>query len=159
MEQTTEQTTREDPRARNDNRERIPAAPVRVATVAKKVSFVERLREARPSKKTVFGLMVAAAALTMIVGFNWGGWITGGTGQERVATGAQDAVTLRLAPICVAQFDLDPQKAMKLGELKAITSSWERPDYVKKQGWATMPGEKTADSDVANECTKLLMGS
>ena len=54
---------------------------------------------------------------------------------------------------------LDPQQASKLAELKAITSSWERPDYVKKQGWATMPGEKTPDNDVAAACTKLLMGS
>ncbi len=159
MEQKTEQAIREDPRARNDNRERIPVATVRGPIVPKKVSFVEKLREARPSKKTVFGLMAAAAVLTMIVGFNWGGWLTGGTSQQRVDTGAQDAVTLRLVPICVAQFNLDPQKASKLDELKAITSSWERPDYVKKQGWATMPGEKSPDNDVASACTKLLMES
>ena len=159
MAQTTEQEGREDPRASNDNRERKPVATVRGPTVPKKVSFSEKLREARPTKKLVFGLMVATAVLTMIVGFNYGGWVTGGTSQQRADTGAQDAVALRLAPICVAQFALDPQQASKLAELKAITSSWERPDYVKKQGWATMPGEKTADNDVASECAKLLMGS
>ena len=30
-------------------------------------------------------------------------------------------------------------------------------DYVKKQGWATMPGEMEADGKVADECAKLLM--
>jgi len=159
MAQTTEQAGQEDPRSSNDNRERIPVATVRGPTVPKKVSFNEKLREARPSKKIVVGLMVATAALTMIVGFNWGGWVTGGTSQQRVTTGAEDAVALRLVPICVAQFNSDPQQAPKLVELKAITSSWERPDYVKKQGWATMPGEKTPDNDVAAACTKLLMGS
>ena len=79
--------------------------------------------------------------------------------MQRADTGAQDAVALRLVPICVAQFNSDPQQAPKLVELKAITSSWERPDYVKKQGWATMPGEKTPDNDVAAACTKLLTGS
>ena len=159
MDQKTEQAAREDPRSSNDNRERIPVATVRGPTVPKKVSFNEKLREARPTKKIVFGLLVATAALTMMVGFNWGGWVTGGTSQQRVDTGALDAVALRLVPICVAQFNLDPQQAPKLAELKAITSSWERPDYVKKQGWATMPGEKTPDNDVAAACAKLLMGS
>ena len=159
MDQTTEQTGRDDPRSSNDNRERTPVATVRKPIVPKKVSFSEKLREARPSKKIVAALMVATAVLTMIVGFNWGGWVTGGTSQQRVTTGAEDAVALRLVPICVAQFNADPQQASKLVELKAITSSWERPDYVKKQGWATMPGEKTPDNDVASACTKLLMGS
>ncbi len=157
MEQKTDQQMREDPRAWNDSRERNPAAPVKSPTVAKEPSFIEKLREARPSKKVAFGLMVAAAVLTLIVGFNWGGWITGGTGLQRVTTGAQDAVTLRLVPICVAQFDQDPQKAQKLDELKAIKSSWEQPTYVEQQGWATMPGEKSPASGVADACAKLLV--
>jgi len=159
MDQKTDRAVQEEPRARNDNREKAPATTVRSAPVPKQLSSLEKLRETRPSKKTVFGLMVAAGILTMIVGFNWGGWITSGTAKERINTGAIDAVTMRLAPMCVAQFNLDPQKTAKLGELKAITSSWERPDYVKKQGWATMPGESSADNDVANACTKLLMES
>lgn len=159
MEQQTEQQVREDPRASNDNRERLPVAPARATTVVKAPSFREKMNEIRPSKKVTFGLMVAAAVLTMIVGFNWGGWITGGTAVQRADTKAQEAVILRLTPMCVAQFNLDPQKSAKLLELKAITSSWDRPDYVKKQGWATMPGEKTPDSDVATECAKLLIGS
>jgi hypothetical protein len=159
MDQKAEQIMRDDPRSSNDNRERIPVATVKGPTVPKQVSFSEKLREARPSKKIVAALMMATAVLTMLVGFNYGGWVTGGTSQQRVDTGAQDAVALRLVPICVAQFNSDPQQAPKLAELKAITSSWERPDYVKKQGWATMPGEQTPDNDVAAACTKLLMGS
>jgi len=139
MEHKMEQTGREDPLAWNDNRERRLVAPVPAIIVTKAASFREKLREARPPKKAVFGLMVAAAVLTMIVGFNWGGWVAGGTVQQRVDTGARDAVVLRLVPICVTQFNLDPQKAPKLAELKAITSSWSRPDYVKKQGWAPCP--------------------
>ena len=78
MDQKPEQIMRDDPRSSNDNRERIPVATVRGPTVPKKVSFSEKLREARPSKKIVAVLMVATAVLTMIVGFNWGGWVTGG---------------------------------------------------------------------------------
>ena len=160
MEHTTEQATREDPRAWNDSRERMSVAPAKVATVVvKEPSFGEKLREAHPSKKIVFGLVVAAAVLTMIVGFNWGGWVSGDTAQKSAVKGAQAAVVLRLAPICVAQFNLDPQKASKLVELKAITSSYDRPNYVKEQGWATMPGDTMPDNGVADACAKLLIAS
>jgi len=138
----------------------MPVAPAKVATVVvKEASFSEKLREARPSKKVVFGLLVAAVVLTMIVGFNWGGWVSGDTAQKSAARGAQAAIVLRLAPICVAQFNLDPESAPKLVELKAITNSYDRPNYVKAQGWATMPGDETPDNGVADACAKLLMGS
>jgi hypothetical protein len=61
-----------------------------------------------------------------------------------------------LAPICVVQFLQDPEKDKKLKELKD-TSSWQRGDYVKKQGWATMPGEKEPDREVADACAGLLV--
>jgi len=35
--------------------------------------------------------------------------------------------------------------------------TWEKAEYVKKQGWATMPGEREPDSKVADECVKLLL--
>jgi hypothetical protein len=159
VEHKTERQEREDPRAWNDSRERQPAASARVTTAARVLGFREKVREARPSKKIVFSLMVAAALLTMIAGFNWGGWVTGGTALQRANTGARDAVLSRLTPICVAQFNLDAQRGAKLDELKAITSSRERPEYVKTQGWATMPGEQTPDNDVANACARLLMAS
>ena len=159
MESKSDQTEREEPRAWNDNRVRQPVTPAKANIVTKAAGFRETFRETRPSKKVVVGLMVAAAVLTMMVGFNWGGWMTGGAAQKMVDTGARDAVAQRLAPICVAQSNLDPQSASKLAELKAIANAWERPDYVKKQGWATMPGEETPESGVAEVCARLLLGS
>ncbi len=69
---------------------------------------------------------------------------------------AQKAVVARLAPICVEQSNQDSEKDQKLEKLKE-TQSWDRDDYVEKQGWATMPGEKEADSDVAGKCAELLV--
>ncbi len=69
---------------------------------------------------------------------------------------ADDAVVRRLALICVVQSKQDPRKGQKLKELKAL-NAYERGDYVKKQGWAKMPGEAEPDSKVADECAKLLM--
>ena len=106
-------------------------------------------------KPFVWGLVVSAV-LTMIIGFAFGGWVTGGTAQEMAEEMADEAVIDRLAPICVTQFNQDPEKDKKLQELKEI-SSYQRGDYVEKQGWATMPGEKEPDSEVANECAKRLV--
>jgi hypothetical protein len=99
---------------------------------------------------------VGAVALTLLVGFNWGGWVTGGSAQKTADLAAKDAVVQRLAPMCVAQFNMDPAKDLKLAELKA-TSTWSRGTSVEKSGWATMPGEQKPDSSVASACAKLLM--
>ena len=104
------------------------------------------------------GLWGAAggAIILAIVGFAWGGWVTGGTAQEMAEERAENAVVGRLAPICVMQFKQDSQKDQKLKDLKK-EDSWNRGDSVAKQGWATMPGEKKADSKVAEKCAELIV--
>ncbi len=122
----------------------------------KKMSLGQRWAKARATKKVVFWACVASMILTMIIGFNWGGWVTGGTAHRLAEAMAKDAVVQRLAPICVAQFNQDLGKIQKLRELKAA-SVYKRDDYVKEQGWATMPGEEKPDSKVAEACAKLLV--
>jgi hypothetical protein len=120
------------------------------------MSLGQRWSEARPSKTVVFWACVASAALTMIVGFGWGGWVTGGTARTTAEAMAHDAVVKRLAPICVLQSGKDPAKTQKLVALKE-ESVWQRGEYVSKQGWATMPGEQEADGRVAQACATLLL--
>ena len=122
----------------------------------KKRSIGQRWREAQLTKTGVFWSLMAAIVLTMIIGFAWGGWVTGGTAEKIAEKMAGDAVVLRLAPICVVQFNQDPEKYRKLNELKE-TNNWSRSDYVEKQGWATMPGEEKSDRKVADACAKLLV--
>jgi hypothetical protein len=125
----------------------------------RKKSLGERWSDFRPTKTVVFWSIMGSVVLTMIVGFAWGGWVTGGTSQKLADKTAEDAVVKRLAPICVLQFNQDPGKAAKLTELKA-TGTWQQGEYVEKQGWATMPGEAKPDSAVASECsTQLLLVS
>jgi len=125
-----------------------------------KVSFGQRWSKAQPTKTVLFWSCVACVVLTMIIGFTWGGWVTGGTAQKMAEEKAEKAVVDRLAPICVAQFNQDPGKDQKLKELEE-TDSWKRRDYVKEQGWATMPGEEKPDDTtvrkVADECVSLLI--
>ncbi|HXV98659.1 MAG TPA: hypothetical protein VEC93_09560 [Anaerolineae bacterium] len=122
----------------------------------KKASFGQRWNQARPTKMIVFWSLIAVMVLTMIVGFNWGGWVTGGTAQKMAEVTARNAVAQRLTPMCVDQFNQDPGKEQKLTELKDM-SVYKRGAYVEKQGWATMSGEAKPDRQVANECAKLLI--
>jgi len=121
-----------------------------------RVSLGRRWSEARPTKTLVFWACMASVVLTMIIGFSWGGWVTGGTARTTAETMAHDAVVKRLAPICVVQSGRDPAKAVKLVALKG-ESTWQRGEYIGKQGWATMPGEQEPDSRVAQACATLLM--
>ena len=98
---------------------------------------------------------VGGGIILAIIGFNWAGWVTGGTAEEMAEESAQIAVIARLGPICVEQFNQDPEKDQKLKKLKE-TNSWERSKFVDEQGWATMPGEKEAASGVAGKCADLL---
>ena len=102
-------------------------------------------------KNGVWGA-ICGAIMAIIIGFVWGGWVLGSNSR----TAAENAVIERLAPICVAQFNQDPDREKKLKELKDY-SSWKRDEYVRKQGWATMPGEKEPDSRVADICTDLIL--
>lgn len=106
-------------------------------------------------KLLVWGAIGGAIVLA-IIGFALGGWVTGGTAQKTAKEMADKAVIDRLAPICVLQSNQDPEKDKKLAELKEL-SSWDRSHYVEKQGWATMPGEKEPDSEVAGECAIRLV--
>jgi hypothetical protein len=122
----------------------------------KKLGYRQRWDQARPAKKVVFWFAVVAIVVVLIIGFNWGGWVTGGSARDTAVQSGKDAVILRLAPICVYQFNQDPEKDQKLTELKEV-SAYQRDDYVMEQGWATIPGEEEPDKKVADECAKLLM--
>jgi hypothetical protein len=107
-------------------------------------------------KRLVQGAVVGAAA-TMIVGFNWGGWMLGGSARTLADTTARSAVVAAVAPICVDQFQRSSDAAAHLVELKKV-STWERATFVEKGGWAVMPGSKSPDSGVAQACASLLDG-
>jgi len=99
---------------------------------------------------------VIGSVLTMILGFGWGGWMTG-SGAERVAVQRTDAaVTAALVPVCLEKSKLDPARAKKLGDLAALTSSYDQRDAVLKDGWATV-GVGEANRDVAEACVSQLL--
>jgi len=106
------------------------------------------------TKPWIQGAFVGAVVLA-IVGFSWGGWVTGGTAARNAAAASHDAVVAALAPICVERFREQPDAVVKTDAL-VKNSSWERGNMVEKSGYATMPGSKTSDSDVARACAAIL---
>ena len=105
-------------------------------------------------KPALWGAAGGAVALA-IIGFTWGGWVTGGAAAQTAKSDSDNAVVAILAPICVAQFRAQTDSGAKLTELKAV-SSYEQGSYVEKGGWANMPGSTTAVSGVARACATIL---
>jgi hypothetical protein len=119
------------------------------------------LKEAPKMKKEylkpfAWGMAVGSVVLLIVI-FSAGWVVTSSTAKANAQRISTDAVVDRLAPISVAQFMQDPNRVERLKELKGL-DSWNRAEYVQKQGWAIMPGEKESDYDVANECARRLMG-
>ena len=100
---------------------------------------------------------VIGSIITMIVGFSWGGWTTGNTARQQAMIQADTAVTTALVPICLAGKRADVAYAKKLGELTAITSSYEQTEFVMKTGWATFPGQPDPNRAVAEACASALL--
>jgi hypothetical protein len=107
------------------------------------------------TKPALWGAAGGAIALA-IVGFAWGGWVTGGASAQTAKVDSERAVVAVLAPICAAQFMAETDSVAKLTELKAV-SSYEQGSFVEKGGWATMPGSKSPVSGVARGCATLLV--
>ena len=74
---------------------------------------------------------VVGAIVVSIVGFNWGGWVTGGTAAKNSAAASHEAVVAALAPICVDRFRAQPDAVVK-ADVLVKTSSWERGNIIEK---------------------------
>lgn len=103
------------------------------------------------------GLLGAAAgaAAIMIVGFAWGGWVTGGTADKMASDMARLEVVAALVPICVEQSNQDPKVVETMAQLKDA-SSYQRSNLLMQTGWATMPGSTDPNRQVAAACMAEL---
>jgi len=121
-----------------------------------KQSVTQRWNDYQPTKSILLWACVVTAILTVIVGFNWGGWVTGGTSQT-MATDAGNAARSSLASdICVEKFKTGPDAAARLVEFKAIADSYKKRQFVEAGGWATMPGQTSPDRLGAESCAVAL---
>ena len=111
------------------------------------------------TKPVLWGVAGGAVALA-IVGFTWGGWVTGGRYAADGAQRANAAVVSALAPICADRFQRMPDASQNLVALKKV-DSWSQGAFMEKGGWATMPGSIPPEqmSQVAKACAVLVAGN
>ena len=86
----------------------------------------------RPTKGLLFWAAAAGAVATVVVGFAWGGWVTGGTAKrmaEAAAAGARDQL---VAAVCVDRFQAGGDAQAQLAALKLLQGY--RPRLVHREG-------------------------
>ena len=126
--------------------------------MAPKLGFMQRLEIYRPSKSMLGWSCVICVIATMIVGFAWGGWVTGSTAEAMATKAAQGANAQLAATLCAAQFKHGADADVQLAALTKL-DSWQRADFIKKGGWDALPGMKDPVTGSAELCAKQLTGS
>ena len=105
-------------------------------------------------KPGVYGALLGAAALA-VVGFSWGGWVTGGTAQDRAKNLSHETLTTAMVPVCLEMARSDPQRLAKLETIRAA-SRYQKRDALVDAGWATVPGADGPDRDIAQACLAAI---
>lgn len=104
------------------------------------------------TKPALWGAAAGAAALAF-VGFNWGGWTTGGKAESMAVKRVDEAVVAALAPVCVDKFVRASDATANRAALVKL-DSWTQGEYVEKGGWAaTEPVASAANAASASGTT------
>ena len=105
-------------------------------------------------KPGIYGALIGAVCVS-VLGFTWGGWVTGGTANDRAVAMSHDDVVASMVPVCLDMAQSDPARAEKLETIRAA-STYQRRDAVMTAGWATVPGTESPDRDIAQACLAEL---
>ena len=95
---------------------------------------------------------IGGAIAAIVIGFAWGGWVTGGTAVEMGTASAEAAIVLAFTPLCVAKAEQQPEKLVPLKE----ASSYQRDDFVIEAGWVDNVSENYR-TEVATACASTLV--
>ena len=100
------------------------------------------------------GASVGAVA-TMVIGFNWGGWVLGKTAENNATTLVNAALVQAYGRVCIERFKHQPNVEAKWVELTKV-DTWRRDNYIKESGFATPPGSTSPNLAVAEACAEAL---
>ena len=100
----------------------------------------QRWETYRPTKALLVWSCAVGAIGMIVVGFTWGGWVTGGTARTMAQNAAASGRDAR-------------------GQLAALKElqSWDRGAFIEKGGWATMADSAKPTSTAARLCADQLM--
>jgi len=98
--------------------------------------LLQRFEQYRASKRVLLWSCAGSALLAIVIGFSWGGWMTGGSASSMAERSAAQARQELAAVVCVDRFMVAPDAGVKLAALKEITSSYGQSKFVEDGGWA-----------------------
>ena len=112
----------------------------------------QRVHQYRASKAVLFWACAGSVIVATIVGFSWGGWVTGGSAAKMAEKSAAQARQELAAVVCVDRFMAAPDAGTQLAALKEITSPYAQGKFVEDGGWAIIvpassPSDRKASAD------------
>ncbi|WP_193336862.1 hypothetical protein [Devosia beringensis] len=119
------------------------------------MSVSEKFRDFKAGKATLFWTGAACAVATMVIGFSWGGWVTGGSAQERADLTAEQAVAELAADICVKRYLASPDARVSLTAL-IEESTYSRDGTLEEAGWVTFGDREEPVDGAAGLCADRL---
>ncbi|AVF03555.1 MULTISPECIES: hypothetical protein [Devosia] len=119
------------------------------------MSISEKFSNFQASKAVLFWSCAACVVATMVVGFTWGGWVTGGAAQERAEAASVQAVAQLAADICFSRYLAAPDARASLVALTE-ESSFRRSGVLEDGGWVTFAGRENPIDGAANLCARQL---
>ena len=119
------------------------------------MSISEKFSNFQASKGVLFWSCAACVVATMVVGFTWGGWVTGGSAQERADTAAEQAVAQLAADICFRRYLAAPDARVNLTAL-VEESSYRRDGVLEDGGWVTCADREDPIKGAAEICADRL---
>ena len=125
-------------------------------TDQRKKSIQQRWADLQPSKTMLFWSCAGSVVVALVVGFTWGGWVTGGTARSMATTAGDESRYELASVICVEKFLAAPDAQAQLATLKAIDSSYRQRQFIEAGGWAVMPSADQAARQAADLCAAVL---
>jgi hypothetical protein len=96
----------------------------------------------------------AGAVATLVIGFMWGGWVTGGTAKSMTSEAVEATQVALYSPVCVERYmaKATPEQRAEF----AKENEWNRDSIIEKTGFATPPGASSPNDAVADKCAETL---
>jgi RNA 3'-terminal phosphate cyclase len=106
----------------------------------------QRFQQYQASKTVLFWACAGSVIAATVVGFSWGGWVTGGSAREMAEESAAQARQELAAVVCVDRFMAAPDAGVQLTALQEITTPRAQSKFVEEGGWAIIvPASSTPD--------------
>jgi hypothetical protein len=111
-----------------------------------KRTLSQRFDDYQASKTVLFWACAGSVIAAMIVGFSWGGWVTGGSAQEMAEDSAAQARQELAAVVCVDRFMAAPDAGVQLTALREMDGPRAQGKFVQDGGWAIIvPASSNTD--------------